>query len=92
MYKYSINNLPTAISELFDKYKILHQHNTRNKSNFRHPLGKQEYMYRNFSFNAIYTWDFIISKTEINTLSSYATFKYKLKTYLMNNEVTLRLI
>jgi len=92
MYKYSINNLPTAISELFDEYKILHQHNTRNKSNFRHPLGKQEYMYRNFSFNAIYTWNFIISKTDINTFSSYATFKYKLKTYLINNEVTFRLI
>ena len=53
MYKYSINNLPTAISELFDEYKIFHQHNTRNKSNFRHPLGKQEYMYRNLTHGIV---------------------------------------
>ena len=92
MFKYSNNNIPNAIKELFDKYKTVHHHNTRSKSNFRHPIGKQEYMYRNFSFNAIYTWNFIISKTNININSSYSTFKFKFKEYLINNEIRLRLV
>ena len=91
MFKYSTNNIPDAIKELFDQYKTIHQHDTRNRNNFRHPFGKQEYMYRNFSFNAIYIWNFILSKTNINILSSYATFKFKYKEYLMNNEINLRL-
>ena len=68
MYKYNHNTVPLVIRELFEDYKHIHQHNTRQKEHFRHPFGKQEYMYRNFSFTGIYIWNFILNKTNINII------------------------
>ena len=56
MYRYHNNNPPEVIKELFDKYITMRHHYTRNKSNLRHPFGKQEYMYRNFSYMGIYIY------------------------------------
>ena len=82
MYKYNHNTVPLVIRELFEDYKHIHQHNTRQKEHFRHPFGKQEYMYRNFSYTGIYIWNFILNKTNINIMSSYGLFKCCLKNFL----------
>ena len=52
MFKYSNNLVPDAIMNIFTKHKFTHEHNTRHKTNFRHPLGKQDYMYRSFTLKA----------------------------------------
>ena len=90
MYKYHHNTLPDVIIDLFTEHKTKHHHNTRHKHNFRHPLGKQEYMYRNFSFKGIYVWNYITSATNINLNAQCSTFKYIFKEHLLHNEVILR--
>ena len=92
MYKYNHNTVPLVIRELFEDYKHIHQHNTRQKEHFRHPFGKQEYMYRNLSFTGIYIWNFILNKTNINIMSSYALFKCCLKNFLFFNDITFRIL
>ena len=89
MYRYHNNNLPEVIQELFDKYITIHHH-TRNKSNLRHPFGKQEYMYRNFSYMGIYILNYIKSRTQINLSTHCSTFKHSLKEYLLYNDIKLR--
>ena len=61
------------------------------KEHFRHPFGKQEYMYRNFSYTGIYIWNFILNKTNINIMSSYGLFKCCLKNFLFFNDITFRI-
>ena len=51
MHKYSNNKLPLAVSELFLTNDSVHNYNTRNKANLRHPISNREYMYKNFSFH-----------------------------------------
>ena len=92
MYKYNHNTVPLVIRELFEDYKHIHQHNTRQKEHFRHPFGKQEYMYRNFSFTGIYIWNFILNKTNIYIMSSYALFKCCLKKFIFFNDITFRIL
>ena len=41
MYKYYHKTVPLVIRELFEDYKHIHQHNTRQKEHFRHPFVKQ---------------------------------------------------
>ena len=91
MHKYHHNKLPDVITDLFTEHKLHHHHNTRHRHNFRHPLGKQEYMYRNFSFIGIYVWNHINSKTNINLSAQYSTFKYTFKEYLLYNHIILRM-
>ena len=73
-------------------YLHIHRHNTRQKEHFRHSLGKQEYMYRNFSFAGIYNWNFILNKTNINIMSSYVLFKCYSKNYFTYNYITFRIL
>ena len=79
MYKYSQKTEPLIMKEPFDDYTHIHQHNTRQKEHFMHPFGKQEYMYRNFTFIGIYIGNFILNKTNINIMSLYVIFKCYLK-------------
>ena len=58
VYKHYHKTVPLVIRELFEDYKHIHQHNTPQKEHFRHPFGKQEYMYRNFSFRGINIWEY----------------------------------
>ncbi len=92
MFKYANNFVPISINDLFIKNEHVHEHNTRQRSNLRQPVGKQEYMYRNFSFMGVYIWNHIINKTNINIHSPYHTFKYTLKKHLLHNEMTFRII
>ena len=85
MYKYNHNTVPLVIRELFEDYKHIHQHNTRQKEHFRHPFGKQEYMYRNFSYTGIYIWNFILNKTNINIMSSLLCQRVELLRSFMYN-------
>ena len=70
----------------------IHDYNTRQKSKLWQPVAKREYMYRNFSFIGVYVWNHITSKANINIATTYQTFNYSLKQYLLQNEVTLRVI
>ena len=92
MYKYYRKTVSFVIRELFDDYTHIHQHNTRQKEHFRHPFGKQEYMYRNFSLIEIYIWYFILNKTNINIVSSYGIFKCYLKNYLLYNDIVFKIL
>ena len=78
MFKISIDSAPTAIKDFFISNDTLHCYNTRQKYNLRQRVAKREYMYKNFSFIGVYVWNHIQSKTTINTLTSYNTFKYTL--------------
>ena len=86
MFKYRNHTVPTAIADMFISNNLIHTHNTRQQSNLRQPVGKQEYMYRNFSFVGVYIWNYIQNKTNINVLTSYHTYKINLKQYLLHND------
>ena len=92
MCKYYHKTVPLVISELFAHYTHIHQHNTRQKEHFRHQFGKQEHMYRNLSFIGIYIWNFLLSKTNINILSSYVLFKCYLKKNIFHIDITFRIL
>ena len=91
MYKYSRNTLPEAVMDLFHSNNSVHNYNTRQKHNLRHPLGKHEYMYRSFTFIAVYIWNHIISKSNIDILAPYSRFKNILKDYLLKNDISFRI-
>ena len=91
MHKYSNNKLPLAVSELFLTNDSVHNYNTRNKANLRHPISNREYMYKNFSFQAVYIWNHLKSTPAIDTSASYPKFKNALKEYLSKNELVFRM-
>ena len=91
MHKYSNNKLPLAVSELFITNDSVHNYNTRNKANLRHPISNREYMYKNFSFQAVYIWNHLKSIPVIDTLAPYSIFKNALKEYLSKNELVFRI-
>ena len=91
MYTFSNNSLPHALMDLFHTNETVHTHNTRHKNNLRHPLGKREYMYRTFTFMAVYIWNHIISRTNIDILTPYFIFKNVLKDYLLKNDIVFRM-
>ena len=92
MYKYSVGNLPAAISDLFVNNESIHNYNTRQKVNLRQQVANREYMYRNFSFVGVYVWNHIQSQTTINIMTSYNSFKFTIKEYLFRNNLNFRII
>ena len=92
MYKYSLNILPPAITDLFTINEDIHDHNTRQKHLLRHPIGTREYMYKSFSFNAVYIWNYITTKTNLNTSAPLSIFKKSLKNYLLHNDIVIRVV
>ena len=91
MHKYSSKTLPLAIMDLFTTNDSIHNYNTRHKDNIRHPIGKREYMYRNFTFTAVYVWNHIKNNTNINCNTPYSKFKHILRDHLLLHDITLRL-
>ena len=91
MHKYSSKTLPLAIMDLFTTNDSIHNYNTRHKDNLRHPIGKREYMYRNFTFTAVYVWNHIKNNTNINCNTPYSKFKHILRDHLLLHDITLRL-
>ena len=82
MYEYSHGMLPTAIQLLFTHNDTVHEHNTRQTICLGQPVANREYMYINFSCIGVYIWN--LSKTTINIMNSYYSFKYSLKQYLLD--------
>ena len=91
MYKYSYGMLPTVIQLLFTNNDTVHEHNTMQKICLRQPTANREYMYRNFGLIGVYIWNHLISKTTINTMNTYNSFKYSLKQYLLDNIIIILL-
>lgn len=91
MHRYSNNNLPSEIMNLFTRNEHVHSYNTRRKTDLRHPVGKHEYMYNTFTFMAVYIWNHIKNDSTISISVPYVTFKTTLKSYLFTKEFNFRL-
>ena len=89
MFKFSINELPIPVLQLFSRNSEIHNYNTRGNKLLRTKIGSSEATYANFSFQAVYIWN-IISK-EIPTDVSYSCFKHLSKHFIQEHDNEYRL-
>ena len=79
MYKNSADLLPTAISSLFVKNDVYHDHYTRVSSLLHVPV------YTVYRFSAITIWTYV--ETNVPIFISFTSFKNAIKYYLLGNNV-----
>ena len=82
MYKFNNNLLPNCLSQLYERTDSVHHHNTRGCQLLRVPTGT-----KTFSNMSARVWNALSNKIDSNT--SRAVFKDKLKLFLLNNELVL---
>ena len=82
MYKFNNNLLPNCLSQLYERTDSVHHHNTRGCQLLRVPTG-----IKTFSNMSARVWNALSNKIDSNT--SRAVFKDKLKLFLLNNELVL---
>ena len=85
MYKNYADILPTAISSLFIRNDVYHDHYTRVSSLLHVPVGHTGLIYKTFRFSAIKIWNYVEANVSIN--SSYTSFKNAIKCHLLGNNV-----
>ena len=85
MFKYSKQDLPRPIQNLFSVNNEVHTHLTRSSTALRTPRGEREERYRTFSFRGVYIWNHISQNVNIDV--SYASFKHIVKKYIQTNEL-----
>ena len=75
---------------LFTNNDQYHNYNTR-QSRSLHPLvGRGEAIYRSFSFHGVIIWNYLIKHVPANV--TYTRFNKLTKSYLLNNNITYRLV
>ena len=85
MYKNSADLLPTAISSLFVRNYVYHDHYTRVSSLLHVSVGHTGLIYKTFRFSAIKIWNYVEANVPINI--SFTSFKNAIKCHLLGNNV-----
>ena len=89
MYKNMLNMLPKFISMMFKKNNEIHDYNTRRGNSLHTSMGKQEHIYKCFSFHAISIWNYMIRYVPI--IIPYTQFKRLTKIHIQNNDIKYRM-
>ena len=89
MFKYHKGILPDPINNLFSTNNNRHNYHTRQTNDLQTNTGKGENVYKLVSFHGVRIWNHISKKIIIDV--SYACFKNRSKTYLLNNEIPQRI-
>ena len=76
MFKYSNVLVPLPIVELFTRNYEFHNHYTRKCQSLHTAVGRNETIYKTFTFRGIRIWNYI--STQISVDVSYASFKHSL--------------
>ena len=88
MFKYSKDLVPLAIVELFIRNYELHNHFTRQSQSPHTAVGRNEAIYKTFTFYGIRICNYV--STKISVYVSYATFKHSSKLFIKNNPILYR--
>ena len=76
------SKLPSAFLAYFDKNKIIHQYNTRQKDDFHTHSVQSEVGKRAIKFKGCKLWNSL--PVELKEIESCFSFKYRLKNHLLH--------
>ena len=88
MFKYSKDLVPLPIVELFTRNYEFHNHFTRQSQSLHTAVGRNEAIYKTFTFHGIRIWNYISTKISVDV--SYASFKHSSKLFIKNNPIPYR--
>ena len=88
MFKYSKDMVSLPIVELFTRNYEFHNHNTRQSQSLHTAVGKNETIYKTFTFLGIKIWNYISTKISVDV--SYASFKHSSKFFIKNIPIPYR--
>ena len=80
---YGVNS-PT----LFTRNYELHNHYTRQSQSLHTAVGRNEAIYKTFTFHGIRIWNYVSTKISVDV--SYASFKHSSKLFIKNNPIPYR--
>ena len=66
MFKYSKNLVPLPIVELFTRNYEFHNHYTRQSQSLHTAVGRNEAIYKTFTFHVIRIWNYISTKISVD--------------------------
>ena len=91
MFKYSKDLVLLPIVELFTNNYEFHNHYTctRQSQSLHIAVGRNEAIYKTFTFHGIRIWNYI--STIISVDVSYASFKHSSKLLIQNNSIPDRI-
>ena len=72
MFKYFKDLVPMPIVELFTRNYELHNHNTRQCQSLHTAVGRNEAIYKTFTFHGIRIWNYVSTKIPVDV--SFASF------------------
>ena len=77
MFKYTKDLVPPPIVELFTRNYEFHNHFTGQSQWLHTAVGRNEAIYKTFTFHVIRIWNYISTKISVD--ASYASFKHSSK-------------
>ena len=83
MFKVFNDDTPRVFSGLFTKNINVHDHNTRQATQFHVPIARTNYMSRAISVKGVSIWNKLSRR--VNHDCSYLSFKISLKKFIINN-------
>ena len=90
MFKNSKQIVHIAIHMLFARKDQYHNYNTRQSRSLHPSVGRGEAIYRSFSFHGVNIWNYLSKHIPVNV--TYTRFDKLTKAYLLNNNITYRLV
>ena len=85
MFKYSKDLVPLPIAELFTRKYEFHNHYTPQSQSLHTAVGRNEAIYKTFTFYGIRIWNHISTKISVDV--SYASFKHSSKLLIQNKSI-----
>ena len=67
MFKYSQDLVPLPIVELFTRNCEFHNHFTRQSQSLHTAVGRNEAIYKTFTFHGIRIWNYISTKISVDS-------------------------
>ena len=77
-----------VLVELFTRNYEFHNHFTRQSQSLHTAVGRNEAIYKTFTFHGIRIWNYISTKISVDV--SYASFKHSSKLFIKNNPIPYR--
>ena len=87
MYKFKNSILPDIFHDVFQWNKDIHQYNTRQSDKLHVVKCKTSTFIKSPSYRGILLWNYIVNI--LNVDCNIQTFKWHLKTYLLNNTINI---
>ena len=85
MFKYSKDLVPLPIVELFTRNYEFHSYYTRHSQSRHTTIGRNEAIYKTFTFHDIRIWNSISTKILVDVL--YSSVKHSSKELIQNNSI-----